>query len=132
MRVKLKQDVRLYWNYAIQTLEKGTEHIGDLAQHLWDNAVEGAVEILDGKPAKPAGPAEPDAKDPVTDPDVGDTAPADDAGEPPVDGTIDDLMTWVGDDKARATQALAAEQAKDKPRSTVVKRLTALADADDK
>jgi hypothetical protein len=50
---------------------------------------------------------------------------------PPVDGTIDALMAWVGDDKDRAVQALEAEQAKDKPRSTVVKRLTALADTEE-
>lgn len=39
-------------------------------------------------------------------------------------------MTWIGDDRARAAQALAAEQAKDKPRSTVVKRLSALTEAE--
>jgi hypothetical protein len=46
-----------------------------------------------------------------------------------VDGTIDDLMAWVNDDRKRAAAALAAEQAKDKPRSTVVKRLTSMVDS---
>lgn len=134
MRVKLLQDVRLYWNYAVHELKEGTEHIGDLARHLFENPpAEGAVEVLEADPeAKPSTPEAPAA--PVAgagDSDAG-TAPEEPAGNvPPVDGTIDALMAWVDGDKDRAKTALEAEQAKDKPRSTVVKRLAALADVDD-
>lgn len=122
MRVRLAQDVRLYWNYSVQNLEKGTEHIGDLAKHLLDNTTEGAVEVLEADPE----PAKPEPQGPQSPPE-----PDRDDGEPPVDGTIDALMTWVGDDQGRAVEALSAEQAKDNPRSTAVKRLTALADTDE-
>lgn len=36
--------------------------------------------------------------------------------------TMADLLTWVGEDKARATKALAAEEARAKPRKGVVAR----------
>lgn len=127
MRVRLAQDVRLYWNYAVQNLEKGTEHIGDLARHLLDNTAEGAVEVLEADPEPP----KPDPQDPQDPDDPGGNGETGQGGAPPVDGTIDALMTWVGDDKERAAEALADEQAKDNPRSTAVKRLTALADADE-
>jgi hypothetical protein len=48
-----------------------------------------------------------------------------DGGEVPT-GSIDEVLTWVGDDTDKADRALRAEQAKDKPRSTLVERLTAL------
>jgi hypothetical protein len=54
--------------------------------------------------------------------------------EPPVeldvDGTAADVLAWVGEDPERAAEALEAEQAKDKPRSTLVKQLEKLANAD--
>mgnify|MGYP001133706192 CR=1 FL=1 len=123
MRARVLKAVTAYWNYSITTWPEGAEVDGDLARHLVDNAPEGSVEVTeeDPEPAAvsepPKGPEEPKAP------------PADD--EPPVDGTIDDLMAWVGDDKERAGQALEAEQAKDKPRSTVVKRLAAMAGSEE-
>jgi hypothetical protein len=77
------------------------------------------VKVLEADPEPEPAPEQPAA----------DTAPAE--GEPPVDGTIDDLMGWVDGDPQRATLALEAEQAKDKPRSTVVKRLAALAGSEE-
>lgn len=118
MRVRMVKAARAYWNYAVQEFKEGEEYLGDLARHLTDNTPEGTVEVLEADPepvTEPETPAEP--LEPVI--PVGD--------EPPVDGTIDDLMVWVDDDKGRAAAALSAEQAKDKPRSTVVKRLTAMA-----
>jgi hypothetical protein len=46
-------------------------------------------------------------------------------GEVP-DGTVEQVLGWVGDDQARAAQALTAEQARDRPRSTLVARLEEL------
>jgi hypothetical protein len=123
MRVRVLQPTRAYWNYEVREFGKGEELEGDLARHLAGNAPEGAVEVTEADPEPKEAPQPP--KDPADDP----KDPGAGGDEPPVDGTIDDLMSWVNDDPERAGRALAAEQAKDKPRSTVVKRLTALADA---
>lgn len=40
--------------------------------------------------------------------------------------TIAVIVAWVGDDPERAMQALTAEEARDKPRATLVAALTAL------
>lgn len=123
MRVRVLRETRAYWNYAIQTFAEGEELDGDLARHLADNTPEGSVEVLeDDRQTEP----EPQTPPPGDDTDPGDgttTDPAATDGQPPVDGTIDALMAWIGDDPDRAAQALAAEQAKDKPRATVIKRL---------
>lgn len=42
------------------------------------------------------------------------------------EGTANEVLDWVGDDPARAQQALAAEQARDKPRSTLIAKLEAV------
>lgn len=124
MRVRVLQPTRSYWNYEVREFGEGDELEGDLARHLAANAPEGAVKVTEADPdpePEPEKPAEPPELD---DPSTG-------GDEPPVDGTIDDLMAWVNDDPERAAAALAAEQAKDKPRSTVVKRLTAMADTEE-
>jgi len=119
MRVRVLKQFTAYWNYAVTVFDVDAEADGELARHLADNAPQGAIEIVEADP-------EPEPAPPAPDPEPKEPAGGD---EPPVDGTIDDLMAWVGDDKERAAQALTAEQAKDKPRSTVVKRLAAMADA---
>jgi hypothetical protein len=118
------QPTRAYWNYEVRDFSEGEEYDGDLARHLAANTPEGTVEITEADP-EPKAPPEP-PKEPADDSDD----PGDGDG-PPVDGTIDDLMAWVDGDPERAAAALEAEQAKDKPRSTVVKRLTALADSEE-
>jgi hypothetical protein len=121
MRVRVIEEFTAYWNYAVTTFHKGAELDGDQARHFADNAPAGSVEVLEADP-EPAPTPEPEAP----------AAPVQPGGdEPPVDGTIDALMAWVGDSQERAARALEAEQAKDKPRSTVVKRLTALADTEE-
>ena len=122
MRVRVLKQFSAYWNYAITQFNEGAEADGDLARHLVDNAPKDAVEVLEADPE----PVE--VEEPPKRPESKEAA---DGDEPPVDETIDVLMTWVGDDKERAAQALAAEQAKDKPRSTVVKRLTDLAGSEE-
>lgn len=45
------------------------------------------------------------------------------------DATVDEVLEWVGDDRARATAALMAEQRRDgDPRKTLVEPLQALLD----
>lgn len=116
MRVRVLKDTSAYWNYAIQQYRAGDELDGDLARHLADNAPEGAVEVTEADPEPVAAAVPPPQQEPVE----GDL--------PPTEGTIGDLMAWVDGDPGRAAAALAAEQAKDKPRSTVVKQLAALAE----
>jgi hypothetical protein len=124
MRVRMLRTTRAYWNYEVREFSKGEELEGDLARHLAVNAPEGSVEVTEADPEPEQVP------EPPEDPGAGADDPGADGDEPPVDGTIDALMAWVDGDPERAAAALAAEQAKDKPRSTVVKRLAALADTD--
>jgi hypothetical protein len=114
MRVRLLKAVCLYWDYAVKQFHEGEEATGELARHLHLNTAEGTVEVLehDPEPEQPVAPAQSSA--PEQDPA---------AGTVPVDGSIGDLMAWVGDDPQRRAQALAAEQARDKPRATVLKQL---------
>ena len=114
MRVRVVKQFTAYWNYAVTQFNEGAELEGEQARHFADNAPDGSVEVIEEDPEPAPEPVPEKSSEP---------APADDGDEPPVDGTIDDLMTWVDGDKDRAARALAAEQAKDKPRSTVIKRL---------
>lgn len=43
-------------------------------------------------------------------------------------GTANDVISWVGDDKDKASRALEAERAKDKPRSVLITTLERIAD----
>ena len=120
MRVRVSKRFSAYWNYAIAEFREGEELVGEQARHFLDNTPAGTVEVLEADPEPKQ--AEPEAP----------AAPVQQNGdEPPVDGTADELMTWVDGDRDRAARALEAEQAKDKPRSTVVKRLAALADSEE-
>lgn len=44
--------------------------------------------------------------------------------------TVSETLDWVGDDPARAEEALDAERASDKPRTSLVTRLEDLMDPD--
>lgn len=66
----------------------------------------------------PSAPAEP--VNPTRDPALSAATPG--PAEPP-DGTKDDVLAWVGDDRQRAEQALEAEHRRDKPRTTLVDAL---------
>lgn len=157
MRVRVVERVQVYWNYAIQTLDPPLEVDGELARHLADNAPANSVEILDedrkearaaaaraaekaklvppspedpkktGAPGGGSVPANPETPQTPADPDT----PPEDPDGPPVDGTAQDLFDWIDGDRDKAARALEAEQAKDKPRSTVVKRLSAMTDSGD-
>lgn len=47
-------------------------------------------------------------------------------GDQVPDGTADEVRAWVGDNPERAALALEAEQAREKPRSTLVDQLAKL------
>lgn len=107
-RVRVTKSTKAYWPRTCQVLEftEGETVVGELAEHL-ATTIPADVEILDAEPT-----AEPDDE-----PD-GDTVP---------DGTAQDVLSWVGDDKDRAAQALEAEHGRDKPRSTLIAALEKLA-----
>lgn len=118
MRAKVLENIAPYWNYGIQPLNKDDEVSGELAAYLVsthspvepldDEAralLEASAEEREQEPEIPVGPPE----------------------ELDIDGTAADVLAWVGDAPERAAEALAAEQAKDKPRSTLVKQLEKLA-----
>ena len=48
-----------------------------------------------------------------------------------VDGTIKEILEWVGDDKVKAQEALDAENSRDSARSTLVKNLTAVLESNE-
>jgi hypothetical protein len=55
--------------------------------------------------------------------------PGDDAADDDVpDGTVDDVMAWVGDDRARALRALTKEQAAKSPRRSLMDQLAKVID----
>jgi hypothetical protein len=111
MRAKVLEDIAPYYNYGIIRLAKDEEVTGELAVYLL--ATNSPVQPLDDE-AQSVLDGEPEPK-----------------VEPPaeldIDAKADDVLAWVGDNPERAAEALAAEQAKDKPRSTLVKQLEKLA-----
>lgn len=128
MRVKALEAFSLYYNYGITTVAAGEEVKGGLALHLLETGAN--IEPLDDD-AKAHGqdPGEADDEGPE-----GDQSPDEDSFpsdvELDIDATAADVLAWVGEDSGRAAEALAAETAKDKPRSTLVKQLEKLAGAD--
>lgn len=102
MPVVVTQDCRPYYNYGLHDLTAGTViPDGEFAAFL----------LATGAPV-----AEQSAE-PVGDLD-GDGVP---------DGTADEVLAWVGDDPARAEQAIQAETTRDKPRSTLITKLEKIA-----
>jgi hypothetical protein len=114
MRAKVLENISPYWNYGIHSLAKDAEVSGELAAYLV--STHSPVEPLDDEARALLEP------------------PREETGEPPaeldIDAKADDVLAWVGEDPERAAVALAAEQAKDKPRSTLVKQLEKLAAGD--
>lgn len=105
MRVRVLEACTPYWNYQVHNLTAGAEVVGEFAGYL---ATTGApVEALDST-------SEPDLPSGVLD----------------IDGSAAEILAWVGELPERATEALEAEVAKDKPRSTLVKALEKLAGQD--
>lgn len=49
----------------------------------------------------------------------------------PSDGTVSDVLDWVGDDPQRAEQALGIENGKDEPRKTLVAQLEKVKESSD-
>lgn len=84
----------------------------------------GARDYWQGIGFAPSAPPPP--VNPAFDPILNDAA----AAAPP-DGKVDDVLGWVGGDRQRAEQALAAERDRDKPRATLVDALRRTGQPDD-
>lgn len=119
MRAKVLESITPYWNYGIHSLAKDQEVSGDLAAYLV--STHSPVEPLDDEARALLEPT----------PDESEREPEEPPAELDIDGTAADVLAWVGEDPDRADEALAAEQAKDKPRSTLVKQLEKLAGSDE-
>lgn len=113
LRVRVTEKMSVYWNYQPLALAEGEEVSGEAAIYL---ARTGApVEIVEGEL-----PPEPVEQDSVEEDATG--------GPHLVPGsTAAEILEWVGDDPARAQAALDAEQAREKPRVTLVGKLEPLA-----
>jgi hypothetical protein len=126
MRVVATESFKTYYKMVCIDVEEGEGFDGEFADFL----------ITGGAPVEPAGAdksPEPAAPQRPEDPPAGpesDSDPEPD-GEPgdelDITGTAADVLEWVGDDPQRAAEARAAESAKDKPRSTLLTKLDAIA-----
>ncbi|MET8818458.1 hypothetical protein [Streptomyces rochei] len=148
MRVVVREAFRAYINMQPEDFTAGQKIKGDTAVRLLrsgaavdpddDAAHELAAQLRgdegDGQEQDDGGQQEPDPPHqppaPAGNPDGGpahpdpSTPPA-----PPLDAPVKDLLSWVGEDPARAREVLEAEETKDSPRSTLVKQLQKIADA---
>ena len=111
MRVRTLRAITPYFNYGVVSLAEGQEVVGDLAAYLASTRSE--VEPLDDDAQALFGGA------------TGNDSPEPSA-ELDIDATAVDILAWVGDDPERAAEVLEVEQAKGKPRSTLVKQLEKL------
>lgn len=98
------------------------------------NEAHGVVRVAEPAPVEPPASAvevkEPaPAEVPAESTPVEEETPAETVDEVP-DGTADDVLAWVGDDPARAAAAIAAEEARDKPRKTLLGQLGKLTAAE--
>ncbi|MFZ4206762.1 hypothetical protein ACOZE4_18190 [Streptomyces griseoincarnatus] len=144
MRVVVREAFRAYINMQPEDFQPGQKIKGDTAVRLLrsgatvdpddDDAHELAEQLRgdDQEQEETSGtggeqtPPPPPPAPPATAPDDGDpsTPPA-----PSLDAPVKDLLAWVGEDPSRAREVLEAEEAKDSPRSTLVKQLQKIADA---
>lgn len=108
MRVRVNEKIKIFHGHVPTQLEVGQEVGGSLAAMLLAQAP-GKVTRLDGSSP---------ASDPEPPPPV----------ELDLEATAAEVLAWVGEDPERAAQALTVEEAREKPRSTLLKQLDKLVD----
>jgi len=109
VRVVVNEDMKVFYGHVPTELKKGQEVSGGLAEMLAAHTRK--VSILDAAVDKGAEVEEP-------------------SDELNIDGKIEDVLAWVGDDQERALEAHSAEEAKgDKARSTLLSKLAELVEA---
>ncbi|MDT6983755.1 hypothetical protein ACFSUJ_12275 [Streptomyces lusitanus] len=120
--VVVNENFKMFHGHQPLSLEAGQVVTGSLAELLSRTARKRVTVIEDEQPDTGSDGGEQQEQEPPT----GDQDPADDLD---IDASVADVLTWVGDDPERAVAALDLEEAKDNPRSTLVKQLTKIADA---
>lgn len=135
MLVRARAALRPYYNYRLVDIAKGEEVSGGLALHLLETGSD--VEPADDAATDWAPPGAEASEDAGSGPADGDAEGGGDGQEPDggkpiaeldIDGNADDVLAWVVTDPERAEGAIEQEMAKDKPRSTLLKKLQKIAD----
>ncbi|SEN86805.1 hypothetical protein [Nonomuraea pusilla] len=109
MRAVATEAFKAYYGMQPLDFPEGHEFSGDVAVYMLQTgapvepADDEARALLSAAEAQPPAPEEQDV--------------------PPIDGTINEVLAWVGDDQERAVQARDEESARDKPRSTLLAQL---------
>ena len=133
MRVVVREAFKAYINHQPEDFAPGQKIKGDTAVYLLSNKA--PVDPEDDEARELAESLEEDKDEdadgqeqeqPSANPDGSSPSP-EPPGELDIDTKADDVLAWVGDDPERAKHAIEAEQAKDKPRSTLVKQLAKIA-----
>ncbi|MFJ2007001.1 hypothetical protein [Streptomyces chartreusis] len=150
-RCVVNENFKVFHGHSPVMLEAGQVITGSLAELLLRTARGKVTAVPDEQPADDDG-QELVHRDPCVDGNVcggphcpPESVPQDGVGgsqEPPpsddpqtmgteldIEAKADDVLAWVGEDAERASEALRQEQARDKPRSTLLKQLAKLADA---
>lgn len=110
MRVIVNEDMKVFHGHVPVALKAGQEVSGDLAEMLL-TGTRGKVSRVDST-EEPEPPLE---------------APSDELN---IEGKIEDVLAWVGDDPERALEAHSAEEDRgDKARSTLLAKLAELVEA---
>ncbi|MET9729692.1 hypothetical protein ABZZ79_03195 [Streptomyces sp. NPDC006458] len=119
MRVLVREALKAYINHQPEDFTPGQEIKGDTAVYLLRNGA--AVDPCDDEAEELAQALAAEGQDDEPE----ETEPDDDQtpAELDITGSVPHVLAWVGEDPERARQALAAELAQDKPRSTLVKQL---------
>ncbi|MGI5161396.1 hypothetical protein [Microbispora sp. CA-102843] len=126
MRAVATEAFKAYYGMQPLDFDAGEEFVGDAAVHML-------------RTGAPVDPVDDEARQVLTDMDMP-PAPGDSFGEDPAegpeggeqgdqfdpDGTVAEILAWVGDDSERAIEAYEAETAKANPRKTLVNRLEEL------
>lgn len=108
MRVVVNENMKVFHGHKPIRLTAGQEVSGELAALLLRSAPGKATAVSAASTAAEV---------------------TDDAGAPASLGEADtaaEVLAWVGEDPGRAGEAMAAEEARDKPRSTLIKQLAKL------
>ena len=111
MRVVVNEDLKVFHGHVAVRLAAGQEVSGELAAMLLERAPR-KVSRVDAEEVETGGDQKEDVPVSLADASTG-----------------PQVLAWVGEDPARAREALEAEQEAEKPRSTLVKQLQKLAEA---
>jgi len=135
--VVVREAFKAYINHQPEDFAPGQAIKGDTAVYLLRNHAavdpvdDEATELADALAAEGQEDDEEDGQEPAPSHQPPAPNPDADGGPPPpppsdeldIDGSVKDILAWAGEDPERAREALDAEQAQEKPRSTLVKQL---------